>query len=244
MATAPEITAILGGSRFTRFDVLERERERAGRALSKLGAPVSSGDVDQLREALRERKAELGHSGIEAALSRDVRWSTRVARLTATASRGRRALSTIELVASQGSANGFAEWFDRRTNTDDEAAMLVAHPDHFLFRTDADGRQEVWETNGGSPLAARFFIDYDDTSSLRTPVNREYPVQLAGVARLSDGLAIGGVRHQFRDEGKGFRALLTVEFPALTLPTILRGHRWHLAIEFSNWIEASVADEG
>ncbi|MBB2773535.1 MULTISPECIES: hypothetical protein [Mycolicibacterium] len=244
MARVPEITAILGGSRFTRLDVLERERERARRALSKLGAPVSSAEVDQLREALRQRKAELGHSGIEGALGRDVRWSTRVARLTATASRGRRALSTIEMVASQGSANGFVDWFEKRTSADDEAAMLAAHPDHFLFRTDAEGSQEVWETNGGSPLAARFFIDYDDTSSLQTPVDREYPVQLAGVARLRDGLAIGGVRHQFRDEGEGFRALLTVEFPALTLPTILRGHRWHLAIEFSNWIEASAAGEG
>lgn len=193
---------------------------------------------------LRQRKAELGHCGIERVLSRDIRWSTRVARLTAVASRGRRALSTIELVVSEGSAIGFAEWFEQRTSTDDEEAMLAAHPDHFLFRADADGRQEVWETNGGSPLTARFLIDYDDTSSLQNLVNREYPIQLAGVARLSDGLAIGGVRHQFRDEGDGFRALLTVEFPALTLPTILRGHRWHLAIEFSNWIEASLAGEG
>jgi hypothetical protein len=65
-------------------------------------------------------------------------------------------------------------------------------------------------------------------------------VQVAGAARLDDGLAIGGVRHQFRDEGHGFRPLLTVEFPALTLPTIISGHRWHLAIEFSNWIEAAM----
>lgn len=30
---------------------------------------------------------------------------------------------------------------------------------------------------------------------------------------------------------------LCVEFPRTTLPRILSEHRWHLAIEFSNWVE-------
>lgn len=239
MTEPPEIATVLGGRRFTRADVLEREIARARHTLSKLGAPPTGGNLQSLRQALSTRKAELGHSGIERLLARDVRWSTRVARITAMASSGRRALSVIELGVSRGSATDFVEWFNQRTETDDELAMLAAHPEHYLFRTGSDGRQEVWETNGGSPLAARFFIDYDDTSSLRTPPSPAYPIQVAGVARLADGLAIGGVRHQFRDEAGGFRALLTVEFPAVSLPTILRGHRWHLAIEFSNWIEAA-----
>lgn len=239
LAELPEITTLLGGQKFTRVDVIEGEIACARHALSKLGAPTTDGDVESLRDALGRRKAKLGHSGIEHRLARDIHWSTQAARITAKASRGRRSLSVIELVVSRGSATGFVEWFNQRTDTDDELAMLAAHPEHYLFRTGSDGRQEVWETNGGSPLAARFFIDYDDTSSLRTPPSPEYPIQVAGVARLSDGLAIGGVRHQFRDEGDGFRALLTVEFPAVSLPTILRDHRWHLAIEFSNWIEAA-----
>lgn len=239
MAQPPEITTILGGGSYSRADVMRREIIRARRALSKLGLRSTDGNLGSLREALRRRKTELGHSGIERQLAHDIRWSTHVARLTARASQGRRAFSVIELVVARGSAEGFVEWFNQRTQTDDEPAMLAAHPEHYLFRTGDDGHQEVWETNGGSPLAARFFIDYEDTSSLRTPPSPEYPIQVAGVARLADGLAIGGVRHQFRDEAGGFRALLTVEFPAVSLPTILRGHRWHLAIEFSNWIEAA-----
>jgi hypothetical protein len=236
----PQITAVLGRNRFARSDVIEREIGRARHVLSKLHAPSGNEGVEPLREAVTRRKAELGRGGIERALDREVRWSTRVARLTAVASRGRRAMSAIELVVSRGSAASFVEWFNKRTETNDEPAMLAAHPEHYIISTRADGRQEVWETNGGSPLAARFFIDYEDTSSLRTAPSPEYPVQVAGVARLDDRLAIGGVRHQFRDEGQGFRALLTVEFPALTLPTIISGHRWHLAIEFSNWIEAAM----
>jgi hypothetical protein len=51
------------------------------------------------------------------------------------------------------------------------------------------------------------------------------------------------VRHQFRDEGDGFHARVTVEFPVLTNPYMLAQHRWHLACEFSNWIEAAARDD-
>ncbi len=132
------------------------------------------------------------------------------------------------------------EWFNKRTEANDEPRHAGRPPEHYIISTRADGRQEVWEANGGSPMAARLFIGYYDTSSLRTPPSSEYAFNFAGVARLDDGLAIDGVRHQFRDEGQGFRALLTVEFLVLTLPTIIGGHRWHLAIEFSNWIEATM----
>jgi hypothetical protein len=62
------------------------------------------------------------------------------------------------------------------------------------------------ETNGSSPLAA-FVSGYDDVSP-------DFPHQLAGVARASNGAAIGGVMHQFRDTADGFHARLTVEFPS------------------------------
>lgn len=87
--------------------------------------------------------------------------------------------------------------------------------------------------------ASRFVIDYDGVSALVTPHDPEYGGQLAGVAFTDAGLAIGGVRHQFRDEPGGFRARLCVEFPRLTLPRLLGEHRRHLAIEFSNWVESA-----
>ncbi len=82
-------------------------------------------------------------------------------------------------------------------------------------------------------------VDYDDTGTLVAQPSPIFPHQVAGVARLEDGLAIGGVRHQFRKDGDGFRALLTVEFPARVPGNMIAQHCWHLAVEFSNWIETA-----
>jgi hypothetical protein len=65
---------------------------------------------------------------------------------------------------------------------------------------------------------------------------------MAGTARLGDGTLIGGIRHQFRDDGDGVRALLTVELPWLIGPIAPTADRWHLACEFSAWLEAAAAD--
>jgi hypothetical protein len=59
---------------------------------------------------------------------------------------------------------------------------------------------------------------------------------------LAAGLVIIGVRHQLRDNGGAMEALLTVEFPGVTPPPLVAAHRWHLAVEFSNWIVASTAN--
>jgi hypothetical protein len=62
------------------------------------------------------------------------------------------------------------------------------------------------------------------------------------VALSANGAPIGGVGHLFRDEPSGFHVRLTVEFPASTPSLMIRRHQWHLACEFSNWIEAANAD--
>lgn len=40
--------------------------------------------------------------------------------------------------------------------------MIVACPDHYIIAREADGRQLVIETTGGSPTAAEFWVDYTD----------------------------------------------------------------------------------
>lgn len=138
-----------------------------------------------------------------------------------------------------GSASRFARWFEDRNVLNDERVMLSACPDHYIIARDSRGRQLVVETTGGAPLPGQFTVDYADVSSLLTQADPTYPYQVAGVARLDDSLAIGGVRHQFRQEGDGFRALLTVEFPGRVPRKMIAEHRWHLAVEFANWIEAA-----
>ncbi len=108
-----------------------------------------------------------------------------------------------------------------------------------IIATSADGKQVVVETTGGSPFASEFVIDYSDTAAVKTALDPSFPVRIVGAARLKDGVIVGGVCHQFRQEGEGFRAKLSVEFPMMILPYMIAEHRWHLAAEFSDWIEAA-----
>lgn len=137
------------------------------------------------------------------------------------------------------SAERFATWFDNLVVVDDEDAMNAACPDHYLLRGLPDGRQEVVETTGGSPAASRFLVDYHRPDDVTIPADPAYPVQITGTALLDDGLIIGGLRHQFRDNDGGLDALLTVQFPGAVPQRHIHQHQWHLACEFGNWMLAA-----
>ncbi|PTQ90610.1 hypothetical protein C8N29_1028 [Agitococcus lubricus] len=235
------ITTIINGHEIPRTHILDWEKHRAKVVLKKLGVQPIGEDLATLQSQLMARKQMLGTDGLLNRLRLDLALSSPTAALTAYLSRGARRFSVTELVVSSGTAEQFVDWFNQRAQINDEQSMIAATPDHYIIRTAPDGSQEVIETNGGSPLAARFFIDYQDLSSLRSAVEPSYPLQIAGVAKTKGGMPIGGVRHQFRNEGNGFRARLLVEFPLLILPQVISGHQWHLASEFSHWIEAAFA---
>lgn len=239
---AIDLDIFIGNDRVPRERVDEWERRSAMRALRKLGSRPVDGDLATLRAQLTARKEALGHDEIRARLRRDLALSDLVARVVACISHGRRRFSVIEIVSPEGSAEAFAHWFEDAARRNREDVMVAAAPEHYLIATDVEGRQEVIETNGGAPMPARFFVDYLDLSSLRSVADPAFPVQVAGVARAPRGAAIGGVRHQFRNEGDGFRARLTVEFPLFIMPSVVRGHCWHLACEFGFWIRTAVAE--
>jgi hypothetical protein len=231
--------AIIDGREVPRDEVLSWERRRAQKVLAKLGVNVHSDGVVALRRAHTERKLELGHDAIERLLGRELRASEHVGRIGAAASRGRRRMCTIEIAGEGASVEMLPGWYRDAIAANDELPLIEACPDHFISRTRPDGRKEVIETTGGSPLAVRMFFDEDDVSTLTSQPDPAFPVEWAAVATSAGGVPIGGVRHLFRDEPNGFRVRLTVEFP-LTMPSyMIRQHRWHLACEFSNWIEAA-----
>ena len=235
-----EITAHIGGTAYTREEVLAWEARRARKVLEKLGARVpSSAEVGGLREAHTQRKLELGHERIEQMLARQLRASAWSGGLTARAARGRRRMCTIDLTGSGASVQGLPDWYGAAIAGNIEEPLIGACPDHYISRTRADGRQEIVETTGGSPLPVRMFFDEDDSSTLRSTPDASFPVEWISVARDEHGAAIGGVRHLFRDEDGVFHVRLTVEFPATLAPRMIRAHRWHLACEFSNWIESA-----
>lgn len=236
------IVAEIGGRSVPRSEVLEWEAGRATKVCKKLGITPPPGDLAAQREALVARKLELGHEALEDLLDRDLRLSLRGNRLITALSRGRRRLSTLELCGSGGSAEAMPGYYRAAMEAGDEAALLAACPDHYVLCQGTDGLQQVVETTGGSPLSARILLDESDTGTVTSVADPAFPVQWVAVGRGSaDYPPSGAIRHQFRDEPNGFRARLTVEWPIVTPPHLIRAHQWHLACEFSNWIEAANA---
>lgn len=219
-------------------DVLAWEVKRTKRALQRLGVQVISEDSEVLRSELLKAKMAQGRKKTEERLAAQIKCSDLLTGWVARLS-GKRHQSQVELFIPHSSAAEFVKWYIERAFADDEAAFLVACPDHHIFRLTEDGRQEVWETTGGAPFASRFFFTLGEDTSIVTPADPTYPIQMAGTARLADGTLIGEIRHQFRDEANGVRALLTIELPWLIGPFIPAAHRWHLAREFSAWLMAA-----
>lgn len=233
--------AEIDGRRVPRDEVLAWEGRRAVKVCGKLGI-VAPRDVAAQREALVARKLELGHERLERMLARELSLSALGGRAMAALARGRRRLCTIELRGSGGSAEAMPGFYRAAMESGDEAALLAAAPDHYVLREEAAGVQQVIETTGGSPLAARIFLDESDTSSVTTSADPAFPVQWVAVGRVRRGAPpTGAIRHQFADGPNGFRARLTGEFPATTPARLISAHKWHLACEFSNWIEAANA---
>lgn len=228
------LEVIIDGQVQDRAAVLAWERRRMAIVRRKLGLSPSPGPIEQQREELADRKLALGHARVRALIRRGLWLAGKVSRLSVAMSGNARRFSVCEIKVATGSASHFVRWFDDLTALNREREMIVACPDHYIIARDAVGRQLVVETTGGSPTPVEFWVDYADVSSLQTFPDTSYPYQVAGTARLSDGLVIGGVRHQFRQEGAGFRALLTVEFPGRMPRRMIAVHRWHLAAEFSN----------
>jgi hypothetical protein len=206
-----------------------------------MGAPPD--DVAARRKALVAKKLELGHAEIERRLARQMAMAARSSRLMSALSRGSRRLCSVELRGSGGTAEAVPAFYGAAMNSGDEAPLLAASPDHWVLCKRGDGVQQVIETTGGSPLATRIFLIEDEVGPIDTPADPSFPVQWVsfGRARL-DGPPAGALRHQFRDEPEGrFTARLTIEFPRVTPARLVNAHRWHLACEFSNWIEAANA---
>lgn len=242
-AGAPDITAVIGGRIVPRAEVLEWEGLRAAAVYKKLRMGAPPGDVAARRGALVAKKLELGHAEIERRLAREMAIATRSSRLLTALSRDGRRLCTVELRGGDGSAETTPAFYKAAMDSGDEATLLAASPDHWVLCRRDDGIQQVIETTGGSPLASRIFLDENEVAPIGTPADPTFPVQWVafGRARLG-GPPAGALRHQFRDEpGGGFTARLTIEFPRLTPGRIVDAHGWHLACEFSNWIEAAGA---
>lgn len=236
-----DIEAVIDGKRVSRATVLAWENQRITASAKKLGVPIaSSGGVAVRREELVAAKLSIGADGLLKRFDTQLRIADVSARLGAHLT-ARRAFVTADLHVTGGSCGQLVDWFDEQFKNDNQAAMLRACPDHYVLRTTGDGRQQVMQATGASPMLNRFFLAYGSEEGLANPREPQYSHQIVASARLADGTLVGGARMQFRDTKTGFFARLIEEFPYLTPGFMIRQQRWHTTLEFSNWAEAAHA---
>lgn len=252
---AAGITCLIDGQTVGRQQVLAWEARRMQVVWRKLKPHVASSNayrlnsfnaasgaspelMAQLRLELLNAKLQMGHQRINDILSGELALAKATQQLLLLTSFGRYALSVVDVRCDQGNAEDFVQWFSGRVHANDEPTMLQACPDHYIIETQANGQQHVLETTGGSPLPTQFDIDYENTAGNPVVLVADLPHRMGGMA-LDGTRTIGCAFHQFGDQaGGGFRGRLSVAFPRSTPWFMIDGHRWHLACEFSNWIEA------
>jgi hypothetical protein len=227
------VTAYINERAVPRDEVLTWEARRAARVARRLDLDASA---PELGRRIVERKLELGHDALRARLRRELRVSAAASELGAKVSRGRRTIATTVLACDTGAAELVPAWYRAAFTANDGPAMLAASPDHWIFHHGPEN-DEVIETAAGSPAVVQMFFDDEQVETIRTPADPAFPVAWVSVARSVRGTAIGGICHLFRDEDDGFHVRLNVEFPITVPRPMVTAHCWHLAGEFSNWLE-------
>lgn len=254
------LTADLAGQTITREEVLVWEARRLQVVADRMNGQLPVALVRDLAALLLRRAEDISNIAQERNLMADAKLRAGDAAMrqlvagdllltnllsTAAAAIPHWSTSEIDLFSSRGTAEGFAAWFTRRAITlDDQRSMLIACPDHYLLHGTEPSRQEVIEVTGGAVLASQFVIDYGATADLPIVIDPDFPVRFSGAAINPSGVVIGGTNHMMRTLAKGFQLHASIFFPS-TLPFWFETeHRWHLACEFSNWIEAYIAETG
>lgn len=127
----------------------------------------------------------------------------------------------------------------------DSNFAAIVNPEHFYSVGNTITGQHIIETFGcfGEPTEMDL---YPETGDFRpTTPDPTYPVQMNGYVKLSsddDALGYGWrAYHQIRPIATGFDAILAAYLPSGTPQEIINGHKWHLAVEFSEMLKFAVA---
>lgn len=198
-----------------------------------------SAGLADVRRSLTDAKLQIDPQRLRDHLDRQMRFSAASAKLTDAASMGRRKASVVEITCEGSTARDIVcdlEALFTTSSPRNRELLLMGAPDHYVVEAGPGGVQELVENFGGAPTVSQFFITYGvPDEQIAHPRDLTYPEQMVGLARLRDGTPAGGVRHQYRDEGDGFRAKIADESPALLPARFVRGHQVHLACEFRIW---------
>lgn len=250
---------IIDNKEITIEQVREWEQRRLGKAYKflrkaaklekdeRLENAINKNNTQLAEKLLAQIKYQIGANGLENMLRPYYTWGDRIAAAAAKVSKGGRKFSITDFVVKKENhtldelVTAFEDIQLQNSNNNRELNLL-ANPDHYVSIGHPNEEQEVIEVTGGSPLPTHFYLTYDDDLGLQSEADKnKYPIQLPGVAKTEDGDIVGGVRHQFGETNDEFLIRALVEFPSASPNYMIRQHEWHLACEFSHWINDILA---
>ncbi len=200
-------------------------------------------EVERSRVALALLRKKLGVAGLQELLKEETDESAAEMHEWASKSDGKWLASTTLIEVTGLKSEEFLGWFREKVGQNDQVAMGLACPEHYVVTPTEDGRLDVIETTGGYGLPDRFLVKLGEGATAcpnAEDIDPDYPMLWAGRGHMLDGTEWGRVTHQFADTDKGFKAKLTIYFPAAAATGMIEGHRWHLACEFTNWVNLCI----
>lgn len=203
-------------------------------------------DIDDIRHELAMIKIDAGQEKLREILKENITKNEKSTALLMKLCRGKTKYSIIEITGEGASAKYISENFKKMMleNSDENYyKCMIAAPDHYILQGLGDDRQEIVEAPAGMAQQSRFVAAYGDESGLSSERLSDYEYQSAGTAYADSGLAIGGVRHQFKEMENGFKVRNLVEFPSIMPGFLFRAHEMHLACEFSSWLNMILEDK-
>jgi hypothetical protein len=210
---------------------IELERASARRALALLKMRLHD---EQILEAL--------HSELEDSDRRIKEWT---AGLDPAAALG---AAVVRFEIAGMTSDAFLGWF-REALADVHEGVYPASPEHYVMgwvyepTPERPGRFRVVETIGGQPTY--FHIDIvADPSRAESPVPLEpdhKSLQIGRGVLRDDETVLLFVHHQYTDTPEGFGIRTGIFFANGIPEEVVRGHREHLTVEWTNWIHMACA---
>jgi len=140
----------------------------------------------------------------------------------------------------------YHDWFMNKIKTNDELALQVAHPDHYLNEVTDTGppaRVNIIENLGEDNLPWFILGTFVDASKMPSIFQRnsDYPEDFCLECRSSNGVLVCYAVHEFKNcENNNCNIRLTIILPEKAPDRLIVGHLNHFSVEFRNWYLAAL----
>lgn len=132
----------------------------------------------------------------------------------------------------------YHDWFMSKLAANDEIALQVAHPDHYLNAMSKTESKtvEIIENLGEDDLPWYLIGEFVNADIVPLERDKEYPADFCLRIKSSNGVIIGYAAHEFKNDINGDCDIkLTIILPKNAPDSLVTGHLNHFTVEFRNW---------